>query len=190
MKKVMFLAVMALVVLFSGCKEEHTTPINAIAKACFAPGGNNSVWEYFDGRATGNDRNFTVSISDYEEYQNSCDERKVYSESIKYKLGGEDCTVYSNSCTIDGTAVIKVAVPHSEALYLTCDENGNFDCKNYEMLSHYDVNGVTYDNVHHFDVELGTDIYHYYYAEGYGLVYMYDDQQKVQLKATVKPTIR
>lgn len=189
MKKVLYLAFVAMVVLFASCKEEHTTPINAIAKACFAPGGNNSYWEYHDGRSV-TERDFTVTLTDYEEYQNSCDERKVYSEAINYKLNGEACTVYSYSCTQDGTAHIQVAIPHSEALYLECDADGNYNCKAHDVFPTYDVNNITYENVHYFEVELGSDIYHYYFAEGYGLIYMYDDQQKVQLKANARPVIR
>lgn len=188
----MYLAFVAMVVLFASCKEEHTTPINAIAKACFAPGGNNSVWEYHDARST-DERDFEVSISDYEEYQNACDERKVYSQAINYKLGGDPCTVYSYSCTEDGTARIQVAIPHSQALYLECNANGEFSgegLQKHEVLDVYNINNVDYEKVHHFDVELGTDMYHYYFAEGYGLIYMYDDQQKVQLKANVRPVIR
>ncbi len=186
MKKLLYLVIVAAAVMFASCKEEVVTQINPIAKAYFAPGVNDSYWEYMDLRATSADlRNFSVTVSDYEEYRNSCEEKKVYQEAISYKLGGGDCIVYSNSCTKDSTAYIKVAVPHSEPLYIEMDEQGNVDaktCQKFEYLEDWNGFGTNFKDVLYLEVKRATDIYHYYYAKGIGLVYMYDDNQKVCLK--------
>jgi len=185
MKKVLFLALVAIAVVFSSCKEDVYTQINPIAKACFAPGGNNTYYEYFDGRATNpDDRNFTVTVSSYGENPFACDQKKTYRSSISYKLGDKDCMVSSNSCTENNTAYVEIAIPHSEVLYLECDAAGNFNCQKHDYLPTYEVNGVTYEKVHYFEVVRGSDLYHYYFAENVGLIYMNDDQQKVQLKLT------
>lgn len=184
MKKLSYLFLAVLAVMCVSCKEEHTTPINEVAKNCFAPGGNNSYWEYHDARAATADRDFTVTETNYDATQNTCDEKKTFSEYISYKLGGSDCKVFSNSCTEDGTAAVQVAVPHSEALYLTCDAKGNFDCAETDYYPSYSVNNVDYQKVHYFKVNLGSDTYHYYYAEGVGLIYVYDEQQKIAMKLT------
>jgi len=182
MKKVFYLAVLALVVLCTGCKEEYTTPINPLALSIFAPGGDGTTYEYADARST-SEPNFTVAVSDFNEYTNTCNERKVYSQAITYKLGGESCTVYSTSCTEDNTAYVKVAVPHVGTISLDMDSEGKTDdWSNYEKLSSFDVNGVTFNNVHRFDYEIGTDMYHFFYAENVGLIYVYDNQQKVSMK--------
>ena len=185
MKKVLVLAFIAIAFCFSACKEAHVTPINPLAKALFAPGGNDSKWDYTDLRATNpDDRVFSVSVSDYEAYENDCEEKKVTSEAISYKLGGQQCTVYSNSCIEDNTAYIKVAIPHADPLVLKCDANGNFDCKAYEYLETYDLLGITYNKVHHFTVELASAEVEYWFAENIGLVYAQDNQGKVCLKLT------
>lgn len=183
MKKLSYLFLTILAVVCVSCKEEHTTRMNEIAKNCFAPGGNNSYWEYHDARST-TERDFTVTETDFDTSKTACDEKKVYSEYISYKLGGSACSVYSNSCTEEGTAVIQVAVPHSEALYLTCDAKGEFNCDTTDYFASYNVNNVEYKKVHYFGVKLGTDYYHYYYAEGIGLIYVYDEQQKIAMKLT------
>ena len=182
MKKVFVLALLAMTVCLTGCKEAHVTPINQIAKLCFAPGGNDSKWDYMDLRASGDDREFSVSVSDYQEYENACEEKKVTSEAISYKLGGAQCTVYSNSCAEDNTAYVKVAIPHNDPLCLTCDANGNFNCKAYEFLENYNVLDKNYAKVHHFTVELASNVIDYYFAEGVGLIYAQDIQGKVCLK--------
>lgn len=183
MKKVLVLALVALTVCLTACKEAHVTPINQIAKLCFAPGGNDSKWDYTDLRTTNADeRNFSVKVTDYQAYENACDEKKVTSEAISYKLGGEGCTVYSNSCTEDNTAYVKVAIPHNDPLVLTCDANGKFNCKEYEFLDSYPMLGKTYNKVHHFTVELASDVVEYYFAEGVGLIYAFDLQGKVCIK--------
>lgn len=188
MKKVLFLALVAVAVVFSSCKEDVYTQINPIAKACFAPGGNNTYYEYHDGRATGNDQNITVTISGYADTPYACDQKKTYRSAISYQLDGQSCLVQSNSCTADNTASIQIAIPHSEVLYLECDAEGNFvgnqNCITADYMESYNVNGVPYSKVHYFEVTRGTDLYHYYFAENVGLIYMYDDQQKVQLKLT------
>lgn len=182
MKKVFYLAVLALVVLCSACKEEYTTPINPLAISLFAPGGNDTYYEYADARSN-EEPNFTVKVTDYSEYTNTCSERKVYSQAITYKLGGDNCTVYSNSCTEDNTAYIKVNVPHVGTISLTMDAEGKCqEWSNYEVLASYDVNGVSYPKVHKFDYEIGTDVYHFFYAENVGLIWVYDKQQKVSMK--------
>ena len=70
MKKLLVLALVAIALCFSACKEPHVTPINPLAKALFAPGGNDSKWDYTDLRATNPDeRVFSVTVSDYEAYE-------------------------------------------------------------------------------------------------------------------------
>lgn len=183
MKKVLFLALVAMAFCFSACKEPHVTPVNPVVKLLFAPGGNDSKWDYVDLRAqTAEDRNFSVTVSDYQSYEIACEEKKVSKEAISYKLGGQDCNIYSNSCTMDSTAYIKVAIPHNDPLVLTCDAKGNYNCKAYEYLNSYEVSGKTYQKVHHFTVTLASADVEYYFAEGVGLIYAQDNQGKVCLK--------
>ena len=183
MRKIVFLAIAAVMIVGVSCKEDHTTPVNEIAKACFAPGGNDSYWEYFDGRAQGSDREFTVKVTNYEATQTACDDKHTFSEYISYKLGGKECRVFSNSCTEDGTAEIRFAIPHCDApITMKCDASGHFDCDSTAFLESYDVLGTVYDNVHYFGIKQGTNYYHCYFGEGVGLLYMNDNQQKVQLK--------
>ncbi len=182
MKKVFYLAVVALVVLCTGCKEEYTTPINPLAISLFAPAGNGSTFEYADARSN-SEPTFTVTVSDFSDYTNTCSERKVYSQAITYKLGGETCTVYSPSCIEDNLAYIKVNVPHVGVIEINMDAEGkSTNWTNYEKLNSYDVNGVSYPDVHKFDYEIGTDVYHFFYAENIGLIWVYDNQQKVSMK--------
>lgn len=184
MKKIIYVAVIAALVLCVSCKEERVTKINEIARLCFVPGGNGSYWEYIDRNNTTGELNFKVEVTDYNEYRNECDKKKEYSEQISYKLGGKDCLVASNSCTEDQTATIKMAVPHSENLVLTCDAKGNFDCDSTAKIESFSLSGQTYKNVHYFGVKSNTDYYHYYYAEGVGLVHLWDTEGKIFLKLT------
>lgn len=185
MKKIVFFAAAAAMLLCVSCREDHTTPVNEIAKACFAPGGDGSFWEYFDARAQGDDRNFTVKVTDYEATQTPCEDKHAFSEYISYKLGGRECKVYSPSCTEDGTAQISFSIPHCDApIALTCDAAGHFDCDSTCFMESYDVLENTYQKVHYFGIRQGSDYYHCFFAEGVGLIYMNDMKQQVQLKLT------
>lgn len=181
MKRIFAVLAVALALICISCGDKQVTYINNIAKNCFAVGKDGSYWRYTDLTAAENERDtFMVELSGMSKYTQSCSKSNTYSEAISYKLDGEECILYSNSCLKDGTAYIKMSVPHHKPIFLECDEQNNFDCDGYEFLTEYIVDGHIYQNVHHFTISFGTYEMDYFYAENIGLVkaYSHKDQSE------------